>query len=143
MKSVCIALVVCFAGAVTIGACSSSSSPTVVSNDAAPPTDTGSGAETSMSSDAGMCAAVGTGPMQYSTGNAMCDSCLGSKCCMVFTTCVDSPACLAALKCVTACVGDGGTTASCGVPCIGANMGSGTDALALSSCQSSMCPSEC
>src|SRR5579863_9578446 len=105
MKSVCIALFVCFVGAVGIGACSSSSSPTVANNDAAPPTDTGSGgSETSTPGDGGACPAVGTGAGQYSTGNATCDSCLGSMCCAPFTACVDNPSCLAALKCTTACV---------------------------------------
>jgi hypothetical protein len=144
MKSLCIAAFVTFSGALAIVACSSSSSPPVAANDSGTPTDTGSPGDTSTAGDGAVCAAVGTGAMQYSTGNATCDSCLGSSCCSVFTTCVNSAPCLAALKCTTACVkSDGGTTTSCGLMCINANMGSGGDALMLSECQSNSCATQC
>jgi hypothetical protein len=149
MKSLCITAVVCFAGAVAIGACSSSSTPTGMNNtdagrDAPVATDTGSAADTMAAGDGATCPAVGTGANQYSTGNAACDSCLGSMCCSAFTACVDNPSCLTALKCTTMCVkDDGGTTDACGLMCIEASDGGAGGAVTLSTCQASSCSTQC
>jgi hypothetical protein len=138
----------CASGAAVVGACSSSSKSTGSAD--AGGTDTGStAADTGGSSEAsteagGMCAAVGSGATQYTTGNATCDACLAANCCTSVTTCVGNTPCLDALNCTVACVkADGGSTDSCGIMCIGENDGSGTDAFALSGCEMQSCASSC
>jgi hypothetical protein len=107
-------------------------------------TDSGNdGTNNSDGADGGMCAAVGPGANQYTTGSAGCDSCLASNCCPAMTTCVGNSACLALLRCVASCVADGGTVNSCEIPCATANAAGITDAMAVGNCQGTSCPNQC
>jgi len=140
MRQLLTLALVCLAGAFGAAACSSSSSGHGTTT-----VDSGSGGGPEASAEGGgSCPAVGSGAGQYTTGNATCDACLAQNCCATTTACVNNTPCLDALNCTVACVkADGGTTAACGLTCIGENDGSGADALMLSQCQSNSCATQC
>lgn len=77
-----------------------------------------------------------------STGNAACDSCIGSECGGACTSCSENPECLALVECYYACSGD----LPCQVQCGAENPGGMQTAASLigpSGCASSNCESWC
>jgi hypothetical protein len=153
MKSFLIAALVCGAGAVgmSMAACSSSSSGGTgpgddggqqdqVTNDTKPPNDVVSNDvvnDNTPPPDGGTC----TGMF---SGNPTCDMCLNTSCCAELTACKADQECLALVSCVNACVGDGGTLASCAGPCSAdASSTALQEGVAVQTCLGTNCSTQC